>query len=107
MLLFGKKDICSIKLREILLGKVNHWKVYLIITICITNACGELNDELNQNTDDYITIFPKWLLFLNILSWTCAWLYAAENVEILKSLETFYRWSTYYLNKRNMETGFI
>lgn len=107
MLLFGKKAICPVKMSEILLEKVNHWKVYLIITICITNACGELKDELNQNIGDYIIAFPKWFLFLNIISWICAWLSAAENFEMLKSLETFNRWSTHYLNKRNMAGGFI
>lgn len=87
---------------EILLEKVKHWKVHLKITICVTNVYEELKDELNKNTGEYIVVFPKKLLFLNILSWICAWLSAAENFEVLKSLETFYN-----LNNRNIEAGFI
>lgn len=45
---------------KILLEKVNYWKIYFIITICITNIWGELKGELNQNKGDYIIVFHKW-----------------------------------------------
>lgn len=104
---FGKKGICPVKASEILLKNVGHWKLYLKTTICITNTWRELKDMLNQNIGNCIADFAKSFLFLNILSWICVWLSAAEYFEILKSLETFYRWSAYCLNKRNMEAGFI
>lgn len=85
---------------KILLEKVNDWKIYFIIVIWITNMWGELKDELNQTRGDYVIVFHKWFF-----SDCC--MIAAKYFEISKSLQTLYRWSTYYLNQRNMEAGFI